>query len=294
MSSWYLPPRRDYTAATATLQEVPMIRIASAVLTLAAICAASTASAAQGVLVVETSTVNGAPRTTQVQIEPTRMRTEVAGPNGTTNVVIFDGGKQILYMVDPGKKSYSEMTKADVDAAGAQVGDMMAQLQKALEGMPPAQRAQMEAMMKARMGGVPGMGGAAAKTEYRRAGTSKVSKWTCDVYETLQNNQKTGEVCTVSASALGFNANDFEVSRQLAAFMRGLIPQGADQVFQAGRAQEQGYEGVPVRRVTTIAGQQITTELTSVARQTFPDSAFAVPDGFTKTANPFARGRGRQ
>ena len=83
-----------------------MIRIASGVLTLAAVCAAaSTASAAQGVLVVETSTVNGAPRTTQVQIEPTRMRTEVAGQNGTTNVVIFDGGKQILYMVDPGKKS---------------------------------------------------------------------------------------------------------------------------------------------------------------------------------------------
>jgi len=50
---------------------------------------------------------------------------------------------------------------------------------------------------------------------------------------------------------------------------------------------------VPVRRVMTIGGQQIVTELTSVARQTFPDSAFAVPDGFAETANPFAGGRGR-
>ena len=50
---------------------------------------------------------------------------------------------------------------------------------------------------------------------------------------------------------------------------------------------------MPVRRVMTIGGQQIVTELTSVARQTFPDSAFAVPDGFTKTANAFGRGRGR-
>jgi len=165
-------------------------------------------------------------------------------------------------------------------------------MQKALEGMPPAQRAQMEAMMKGRLGGLPGASGP-AKTEYRRGGTSKVSKWTCDVYEGFQNNQKTGEVCTVSASALGFNATDFEVSRQLAAFMRGLIPQGADQVFQSGRAQEQGYEGVPVRRVTTIAGREIVTELTSVARQTFPDASFAVPDGFTKTAAPFEAGRGR-
>jgi hypothetical protein len=92
---------------------------------------------------------------------------------------------------------------------------------------------------------------------------------------------------------LGFAPADFEVSRQLAAFMRGLIPQGADQVFQTGRVQDQGYDGVPVRRVTTIAGRQITTELTSVARQTFPDSAFAIPDGFTKTTSPLGRGRGR-
>ena len=277
-----------------------MTRCASVLFALAAVCAAaSTAAAADGVLVVETSTVNGNPRATQVQIERSRMRTEIAGQNGTSQVVIFDGSKQVLYMIDPAAKSYSEMTKADVDAAGAQLGDAMAQMQKALEGMPPAQRAQMEAMMKGRLGGLPGAGGAAAKTEYRRGGTSKVSKWTCDVYEGFQNNAKTSEVCTVSASALGFTATDFEVSRQLAAFMRGLIPQGADQVFQAGRVQDQGYEGVPVRRVTTIAGREVVTELTSVARQTFPDSLFAIPDGFTKTQGGLGalgrgRGRGRQ
>ena len=276
-----------------------MTRLAFGFVTLAAVCAAaSTASAAQGVLVVETSTVNGSPRTTQVQIEPTRMRTEIANENGATQVVVFDGGKQILYMIDPAAKTYSEMTKADVDAAGARLGGAMAEMQKALAGMPPEQRAQMEAMMKGRLGGLPGVGGA-SKTEYRRAGTSKVSKWTCDVYEGFQNNQKTGEVCTVGASALGFTPADFEVSRQLAEFMRGLIPQGADQVFQAGRAAEQGYEGVPVRRVTTIAGREVVTEITSVARQTFPDSAFAVPDGFTKTQGGLGalgrgRGRGRQ
>lgn len=270
-----------------------MTRFASGFFIVAAVCAAaSSASAADGVLIVETSTVNGTPRTTQVQIERTRMRTEIAGQNGASQIVIFDGGKQVLYMVDPATKSYSEMTKADVDAAGAQLGDAMAQMQKALEGMPPAQRAQMEAMMKGRLGGIPGAG-AAAKTEYRRGGTSKVSKWTCDVYEGFQNNAKTGEVCTVSPTALGFNASDFDVSRQLAAFMRGLIPQGADQVFQSGQVQEQGYDGVPVRRVTTIAGRQIVTEITSVARQTFPESAFAIPDGFAKTASPLGRGRGR-
>src|SRR5215510_10823301 len=120
-----------------------MSRFASGMITLAVVCAAaSTASAADGVLIVETSTVNGTPRTTQVQIEATRMRTEIAGQNGATQIVIFDGGKQTLYILDPVAKTYSEMTKADVDAAGAQLNGAMAQMQKALDGMPPAQRAQ--------------------------------------------------------------------------------------------------------------------------------------------------------
>jgi hypothetical protein len=274
-----------------------MNRVTSGGLILAAFCAvASSASADQGVLVVETTTVNGTPRTTEVQIEPTRIRTEVAGPDGATQVIIFDGAKQVLYMVNPASKSYSMMTKADVDAAGAQLGDAMAQMQKALEGMPPAQRAQMEAMLKGR--GLPGMG-TAPRTEYRRGGTSKVSKWTCDVYETFQNNAKTGELCTVSPTVLGFGAADFDVSRQLAEFIRGLIPQAADQMFAVGGStpQAQGFSGVPVRRAATVAGREIVTELTNVTRQAFPDSLFAVPDGFTQRASPLSglgRGRGRQ
>lgn len=254
-----------------------------------AVCVASAvpAHAAQGVLIVETTTSNGQSRSNQVQIEPQRMRTDVAtGTGGTETTVIFDGPKQVMYTIDPARKSYSEMTKADIDAAGAQMAGAMAQMQQALEGLPPAQRAQMEAMMKGR--GMPGMGTAPARTEYRKAGTSKVGKWTCDVYEGYQNNQKTGEVCTVAPQTLGFTAADFEVSRQLAAFLRGMIPQAADAVFQSGRLEEQGFSGVPVRRVTNVAGRQVVSELTEISRQNFPDSLFQVPEGFTRQASPLA------
>jgi len=274
-----------------------MMRFTSRALIFAAVCAvASHASAAQGVLVVETTTIGGTPRTSQVQIEPNRIRTEMTGPDGTSQVLIFDGAKQVLYMVNPASKSYSMMTKAEVDAAGAQMGDMMAQMQAAMKDLPPAQRAQMEAMMKGR--GMPGVA-AAPRPEYRRGGTSKVSKWTCDVYESFQNNAKTGEVCTVSPTALGFSPTGFELTRQLADFMRGLSPQAADQIFQAGNATQQGFSGVPVRRVATVGGRETITELTTVSRQTFPDALFAVPEGFTQQASPLAgagrgRGRGRQ
>ncbi len=115
------------------------------------------------------------------------MRAESAGPNGGTQVFVFDGGAKVMRMIDYDKKSYAEMTKADMDRMGAQ----------------------MEAMMKGR--GMPGMS-APAKTEYRKAGTDKVGKWTCDKYGGCQDNQKTSELCTVDPTALGFTADDFQVS----------------------------------------------------------------------------------
>jgi hypothetical protein len=93
-----------------------------------------------------------------------------------TQTVVFDGAKQVLWLINDGRKSYSEMTKADVDRMGVQLNDAMAKMQEQLKGLPPEQRAQIEAMMKGR--GMPGMaGGAQAKTEYRKTGADKVGTW---------------------------------------------------------------------------------------------------------------------
>jgi Domain of unknown function (DUF4412) len=197
----------------------------------------------------------------------------------------------VLWLIDEDKKTYNEMTKADVDRLGGQVQDAMAMVQAQLANMPPAQRAQIEAMMKGR-----GMTLAAPvqKTEYRRAGTDTVGKWACDKYEGFQNNQKTSEVCAVDPAAIGFSPADFEVSRQLGEFFRKLMPQNADQLFTFGKAEEQGFNGIPVRRKTTVAGRETTVELTDFSRQTFPDSTFAVPSGFQKQDFLGGIGRGRQ
>ena len=245
---------------------------------------------AQGVVVVEKSTTNGTPRTSQVQMTAQRMRADVVVGTGT-QTVIFDGTKQLMYIVNTDRKTYNEMTKADVDQLGAQLSGAMAQMQQMLASMTPEQRAQMEAMMKGR--GMPALAGLQAKTEYKKGGTQRVGKWTCDVYELSAAGQKTGELCTVSPQTLGFTMADFEVSRQMASFLRGLIPQGADGVFQLGGT-EQGFSGVPVRRAVNVLGQEIVSEVESVNRQDLPDSLFVVPAGFTKEAFALGgRGPGR-
>src|SRR5687767_10283989 len=179
---------------------------------------------ADGILITQQVASGGAPFTVRVQLEATRMRTEMAGPNGVMNVMIFDGDKQVLYIIDPARKTYMEMTKADVDRMSAQLQGSAAQMQAQLEKLPPAQRAQMEAMMKG--------------VQFTRTGTDTVGRWTCDKYDLTIGGQKIGEVCTVNPAALGFAATDFDVMGQMGAFysatatlMPGQLPgvSGIDQ-----------------------------------------------------------------
>jgi hypothetical protein len=238
--------------------------------------------AANGILLVEKTTTGGATQTNQVQIDGNHMRVESVGAAGEKQAFIFDGAKQVMWVINNDKKTYNEMTKADLDRLGGQMTDAMAQMQEQLKNLPPEQRAMVEKMMQGR-----GMGGRAtqaAKTEYRPAGTDKVGKWTCNKYEGYQNNQKTSEVCTVEPAALGFAASDFDVARQLGEFMSKLMPQNADRVFSIGNAAEQGFSGVPVRRVAGAGQSQTTVEITDASRQTFAASTFEVPAGFEKVA----------
>jgi hypothetical protein len=248
--------------------------------------------AAQGVVIAQTVTANGKPTMNEVQVTQERMRADIDSPNGR-QTVIFDGPKQVLYIINTARKSYMEMNKADADQFGAQMSGMMAQASKMLESMPAAQRAQMEAMLKGR--GV-AVGGPAAKPEYVKGGTQKVGKWTCDVYEMRTEGQRAGEVCTVSPQALGFSPADFAVTRQMAEFVRGMSPQSAENLFQVGRVEEEGFSGVPVRRVSTVLGREVITEVTDTRRQDVPDSMFVVPTDFTKQAlgvfGPRGGGRG--
>jgi hypothetical protein len=270
----------------------------STVLTLAgAVCLlAAPAFAADGVLIVQKMTMGTAPaQTQQIQIEPRRMRMEAAGTRGGgPQVVVFDGTRDVLLMIDDASKSYSEMSKADLDALSSQISGAMAQMQDAMKNMPPEQRAQIEAAMRGRgMGGASAGTGAAAapKVQYKKTGTDTVGKWTCDKYEGYTNGQKTSEVCTVDPKVLGFTAADFAVTKDLSAFFQKLMPGMASRAFRIGSPEDQGFSGVPVRTVTTVGTQTVTQEITDVRRESFADAIFQAPAGYKKQDSPFGRGR---
>jgi hypothetical protein len=244
---------------------------------------ASPLLAAEGFLMVEKTVTGTTTRTTQVQLERDRMRAELTGPAGETLIVVFDGPQQILRTISVDRKSYTEMTKADADRMGAQVTMAMDAMKEKMAQLPPDQRAKMEAMM-AKFGVMgPTAQAAASRPDYRRAGTDKVGKWTCDKYEGFRNGEKVGEVCTVDPKALGLTAADFEISKQVAAFFQKLLPQGEEQFVGIGTVEAQGFAGIPVRRIRYKAGKaELTSEVTEVSRQTFAASSYDVPAGFER------------
>jgi hypothetical protein len=251
--------------------------------------------AADGLLIVEKTTTGTKSDTNHMQIEKDRMRAETTGGNGDKQIVMFDATKQVIDIVNVDQKTYTEMTKADLDALSAQVAGAASQISDAMARMPPAQRAQIEAMMRGRGMGTPGAPAAPpAKTEYRKTGTDKVGKWTCDKYEGYLNNQKTTELCTVEPRALGLGATDLDITQQLAGFFKNMSPQARERVAMIGNPEVQGYSGFPVRRIAFSSNGQVETtkEIVEITHENFSASTYEIPAGFTKTAPMGGRGRG--
>ncbi len=257
--------------------------------------AAAQTVTAQGILMVvqEKSGVNMS--TNRMQIDKDHMRAESRGPQGGQTVILFDAPKQVVRMVDMDKKSYMEMTKADMDQMAQQMNSAMSQMQEQLKNVPPEQRAIVEQMMRARGGAIPGAGAPQqpAKTQYRRTGTDKVGQWSCTTYDGYRGQDKVSSICAADPKDFGVTAADFEITRQLSKFLSTLNPQAADRTIAIGSPEDQGYSGVPVRTTLYANGNvQSTSEVTEFRRETFPASTFDVPAGFQKES-PGARGRGR-
>jgi hypothetical protein len=89
---------------------------------------------------------------------PELLTTSIEGVNARTRLsgqadVIYRGAAREVLLVNHGTKSVTVMDEASMKQMSAQLGQMMAQMEQMMKSMPEAQRAQMEQMMRGRMGG---------------------------------------------------------------------------------------------------------------------------------------------
>jgi len=88
-----------------------------------------------------------AKQTVTMSMDAGKLRVEGENPGSGKYLLIFDNTKQVMWMVDPQKKSYMEITKADVEGMANSMAQMKQQMEQAMANVPPAQRAMMEQMI---------------------------------------------------------------------------------------------------------------------------------------------------
>ena len=244
---------------------------------------------------------SGEPGTQQKQkstmwVQAGKIRMEMASERSKT-IIIFDGDKQVLWMIQPDQGSYMEMTADTVarmsqQAGGtnAQMDQVMKQMQQKMASMPPEQRAMMEQAMKGRAGAM-GAGGAPSPTVTFQAkgSTDKVGPFTCSKYDELSNGKRTAELCAATFDQLHLTEADLRSFQSMAKFMepmRRMNPRG-----MAALPTEQ-IHGFPVRTVMYDAADKPTYEDTvlSAEQQSVEAGMFTLPAGLTKSDMMGGRG----
>jgi hypothetical protein len=221
-----------------------------------------------------------------ILLEADRMRVD----QGNTTVMFLTKGGNRIVMLDKGKNEYSEMTQADVEQISQQLNGAMAQMQEAMKNIPPAQRAQMEAMMKGRMGGA--AAAAPAPPNYTAKGSATVNGFRCTNYDGIQNGQKVSEICAAQPSEIKINPADFQVMQKMQEMFKGLSSSPIGSAIPASGIMQSGIDGFPVQSTSFRNGQASSREeLKSITDATFSDADFST--GNAKKVDMGIGGRGK-
>jgi hypothetical protein len=200
-----------------------------------------------------------------VHVEGSRLRVE-----GTDGVMIFDADTKTLFQIDPARKNYREMNEADMKA-------MRAELDRAMEQMPPEVRAQVQARLGSPAKGPP------PKPRWERTGrTEEAMGRRCEVYRAVVEGKATGEACVVPFEALDVQRSDFRVFEALAEFTRSFAGAGAQ--GGAGGVEWREVPGMPVVTwsLDERGERREDFRATRVQRASVPPDRFRPPAGFEK------------
>jgi len=198
---------------------------------------------------------------------------------------ILDPGAGVMTVLDHAKKTYTRLTRADIDQLSKMLEDMTKQMEQAMASMPPQMQERMKGMM----------GGAAGSLEVVDTGQSgTVAGRSCKVFQTKVMGKLTSESCMADPSAIELPASDRaavvaamawakEIGEKL---MKGpLASVGSTLPLRGGL--------VPIRSTTFASdGSKTTSEFTGVTNTAASPDAFAVPTGYTEKKIELPKGRG--
>lgn len=256
----------------------------------AGICTLAGGLAHAGVTI---ETKRGANGTATMFIEGNRMRMDGADQTGLVNSVIVDGSAKKLVVIEDKKKTYMEISEADMKRMRLQVDAMRAQMTERMKTMPPEQRKKVEAAM-AGIGG-----GADAPTKppvlkFEKLGQKKtLNGFSCDMYRVLTDGTPSGEDCIAPWGAKTLQKSDLAALSKFGEEMKkNFGGMGAKDQYRLDQLEK--YPGIPISHIPLEAngarGEE--EQIKSIKHGAIPEAKFVPPAGFTKKELPTGPGPG--
>ena len=207
-------------------------------------------------------------------IGPQNARIESGG-----QVMIFRGDKQVLWILDPQANTYMELTKEGVPGMPA---DAMKQMEAAMAGMSPEERAMVESMMKGRGApGAPAPAAPPAPLTWAANGTSdSIGGHACKGWDGSRGGKLQEQICASDWTTFGLTESDFGSLLQLAEFMKKMTGPMAQQAQRP--LMEADVPGLPLRSVIKSPQGDSIHEITKIDKTDVASSLFELPAGAKK------------
>jgi hypothetical protein len=250
----------------------------------AGLCSLVAGPALAGVTI---ETQRGANGMATMYIEGNRMRMDGADQTGLVNSVIVDGSAKKLVVIEDKKKTYMEISEADMKRMRGQVDAMRAQMAERMKTMPPEQRKKMEAAM-AGLGGPPDANAEPPVLKFEKLGKKKtVNGFSCDMYRVSTDGTPTGEDCIAPWGAKTLQKSDLAALSKFGEEMKkNFGGMGAKDQYRLDQLDK--YPGIPISHVPLeengARGEE--EQIKSIKHGSVPESRFTVPAGFTKRELP--------
>jgi hypothetical protein len=196
-------------------------------------------------------------------------------PDESHGGVLFDAGKDVLYVIDDKKKSYKQIDKAVIDQTAGQVNAAREQMKAQIAQLPADQRAKAEEMMKKYENR-----SSENKSEYRKTSETRVINGsTCTKYDRYSGDQLESHLWVAPYSALKLTESDGAVFQKLGEFSERLT--GAFGVKRHDYIPMHELNGVPLLTEEVENGKVTrTTIVESVTHEPAPPGVYAVPAGY--------------
>ncbi len=222
-------------------------------------------------------------------VDGNRIKIDVTGPRGADADMIYRGDRSEMIAVNHPEQNYVVIDEAMIAEISQRLAGIEAEMKKALENVPPEQRAMMEEMMRQRMPAMPAAQAMPTYTVVKTGESGEQNGYPCDKFEIRRDGTLSQTVWVTDLDNVD-GASDavaaFEDFGDFIAEIQAALPDFAQESSVGGHAYEHLDElgGFPVVTIDHAGDGSVIAEsrLLNSKSQAFEAGTFEPPANYER------------